>query len=206
MEKKDSEFRRAEIINSCRELYKTNSFKDITIKLISEKTSFSRPSIYNYFETKEEIFLAILKEEYDKWCIDLEEIYNKNEKLTKTEFAEQLAKSIEKRKTLLKLLSMNLYDIEDNSRMDRLIDFKSSYANSINGLKKLLAKFFVDMKDNDINGFMFSFLPLMYGIYPYAIVDPKQKEAMEKANVPFLYNSIYDTAYLGIIKILGEDK
>lgn len=206
MEKKDSEFREQEIINACKELYKTTSFKDITIKLISEKTSFSRPSIYNYFETKEEIFLAIFKEEYDKWCINLEDIYNNNEKLSKKEFAENLAKSIEKRKTLLKLLAMNLYDIEDNSRMEKLIEFKSSYANSINVLKKLLIKFFPDMKENDINGFMFSFLPLMYGIYPYAVVDSKQKEAMEKANAPFLYNNIYDTAYLGIIKILGDDK
>ncbi len=30
-------------------------------------TSLSRPSIYNYFETKEEIFLAILQKEYWSW-------------------------------------------------------------------------------------------------------------------------------------------
>ena len=38
------------------------------------------------------------------------------------------------------------------------------------------------------------------------VVEPRQKEAMEKAEVPFLYNSIYDTAYIGIIKMLGGDK
>ena len=40
--------RRSEIVRACRELYQTMSFKDITIKEISEYTSFSRPSIYNY--------------------------------------------------------------------------------------------------------------------------------------------------------------
>ena len=44
--------RRSEIVRACRELYQTMSFKDITIKEISEYTSFSRPSIYNYFATK----------------------------------------------------------------------------------------------------------------------------------------------------------
>ena len=51
--------RREEIINACEQLYQTMSFKDITIKEIGKVTSFSRPTIYNYFETKEEIFLAL---------------------------------------------------------------------------------------------------------------------------------------------------
>ena len=55
------ENRRNEIINACKKLYETMDFKDITIKEISTATSFSRPSIYNYFETKEEIFLAIFQ-------------------------------------------------------------------------------------------------------------------------------------------------
>ncbi len=48
--------RKEEIINACEELYKTMSFKEITIKEIGNITSFTRTSIYNYFQTKEEIF------------------------------------------------------------------------------------------------------------------------------------------------------
>ena len=54
--------RKEEIINACAALYETMSFKEITIRNNSKKTSFSRPSIYNYFQTKEEIFLALLHE------------------------------------------------------------------------------------------------------------------------------------------------
>ena len=57
--------RREEIINACEKLYRTMRFKEITIKEIGRETSFTRTSIYNYFETKEEIFLALLKREYD---------------------------------------------------------------------------------------------------------------------------------------------
>ena len=45
--------RKEEIIAACRRLYETMSFKDITIKEIGQQTSFTRTSIYNYFETKE---------------------------------------------------------------------------------------------------------------------------------------------------------
>ncbi|MBR6091068.1 MAG: TetR/AcrR family transcriptional regulator, partial [Anaerolineaceae bacterium] len=44
--------RREEIINACEKLYQTMSFKEITLKEIGNETSFSRPAIYNYFQTK----------------------------------------------------------------------------------------------------------------------------------------------------------
>ena len=59
--------RKEEIINACASLYETMSFRDITIRDIGEKTSFTRTSIYNYFQTKEEIFLALLKREHEMW-------------------------------------------------------------------------------------------------------------------------------------------
>ena len=51
--------RKEEIINACEMLYQTLSFKEITLKEIGKVTSFSRPTIYNYYQTKEEIFLAL---------------------------------------------------------------------------------------------------------------------------------------------------
>ncbi|WP_253287604.1 TetR/AcrR family transcriptional regulator [Anaerotignum sp. MSJ-24] len=59
--------RKEEIITACEELYKAMSFKEITIKEIGNATSFTRTSIYNYFQTKEEIFLALLQREYERW-------------------------------------------------------------------------------------------------------------------------------------------
>ena len=203
MTKKMVDIRREEIINACEELYKKENFKDITIKQIGENTSFSRTSIYNYFETKEEIFLALFQREYEKWIDDLNKMYEENDKLTKESFASDLAHTIEKRPTLLKLLAMNLYDMEENSRMEALADFKSAYGNSIKAVKKCLDKFSTTMSKKEKNEFIFSFFPFMYGIYPYTFVTDKQKEAMEKANVPFEYLTIYEIAYKGILKLLG---
>ena len=152
--------------------------------------------------SKEEIFLVILKREYEKWINDLEKIYIKNDKLKKEEFAKQIALSIEKREQLLKLLSMNLYDMEANSRMEQLVDFKKSYGQSLITIKKCLDKFFTNMKEEEKQKFIFSFFPLMYGIYPYTRATDKQIEAMKKAEVPFKFFSIYEIAYESIIKLL----
>ena len=58
-------------MNVCERLYQTKSFKEITLKEIGAETPFSRPTIYNYFETKEEIFLALFEREYWNWTEDL---------------------------------------------------------------------------------------------------------------------------------------
>ena len=202
MEKKPVDVRREEIINACEELYKKENFKDITLKQIGEKTTFSRTSIYNYYQTKEEIFLALFQREYEKWIEDLNKIYEKNERLMIEELANKLAHTIEKRPTLLKLLAMNLYDMEDNSKMEALVEFKQAYGNSIKAVKRCLDKFVTNMNEEEKTNFILSFFPFMYGIYPYAVVTAKQKEAMEKADVPFKKLTIYEIAYMGTLKLL----
>lgn len=203
MTKETTDIRREEIINACEKLYKTNSFKDITIKSIGEETTFSRTSIYNYFQTKEEIFLALLTREYKRWADELETIYEKNSKMDKNTFADKLAKSIEQRRNLLKLISMNMYDMEENSRMEELLRFKKYYALAIRTVRKCVDKFFKGMSEEEKDHFIFSFFPFMYGIYPYVELTDKQKEAMKEADVPHKNYSIYELALIGIKKLLS---
>ena len=115
--------KREEIINACEQLYQTMSFREITLKEIGNITSFSRPTIYNYFETKEEIFLGLFQREYDRWNEDLTAIMGGNEQLTKKELADHIAGSLAGREQLLKLLSMNNYDMEANSLELNVIRF-----------------------------------------------------------------------------------
>ncbi len=203
MPKESVDFRKEEIINACEKLYETNTFKDITMKSIGEETTFSRTSIYNYFQTKEEIFLALLKREYDKWIDALNEIYEQNSKLTKENFAEKLTHTIEKRKKLLKLVSMNMYEIEENSRLEELIAFKKSYGLAVKTVKKCVDKFFKDINEEEKERFIYLFFPFMYGIYPYTELTEKQIEAMKVAKVPTKALSIYEIAYNGILKLLS---
>lgn len=202
MNKDHSDLRKEEIINACEILYDKYHFKDITIKLISEQTTFSRPSIYNYFETKEEIFLALFKREYEKWTKEIKEIIAKNNSLTKEDFAVKLARTVANRERLLKLLSMNMYDLEENSRLERLKDFKESYKEAIEAVKDCLAKFFKELTEQDKDEFVYSFFPFMFGIYPYAVVTEKQKRTMTEVGISYKYHSIYELAYLGIKKLL----
>ena len=196
--------KREEIINACEKLYQTMSFREITLKEIGSITSFSRPTIYNYFETKEEIFLGLFQREYDRWNEDLNDILSGNERLTKKELADRIANSLAGREQLLKLLSMNNYDMEANSRQELLTAFKQSYGRSMHLMCILLEKFCPDMSVTDIQNFLYTFFPFMFGIYPYTAVTEKQKTAMKEAGINYVYQTVYELAYSCLIRLLGS--
>ena len=192
--------RKEEIINACQQLYQTMSFKDITIKEIGNVTSFTRTSIYNYFHTKEEIFLALMQREYEQWAAELLDYAAKRDAVTREDFADFLAHSLEKREQLLKLLAMNHYDMEDNSRTECLVAFKVAYGASLNAMRSCLGKFF---PETDQESFIFVFFPFLFGVYPYAVATEKQLSAMREAQVTFRMHTIYEMIHTCVLQLLG---
>ena len=156
--------RREEIVQACARLYETRSFREITLKEIGAQTTFTRTSIYNYFHTKEEIFLALLQQEHEAWNQDLAALCQSNTTLTAEAFAEALAHTLEKRTCMLKLMSMNLYDLEANSRLENLAAFKREYAATLAALQHCLEVFFPAMTGEDRQAFLYAFFPC-YSIY-----------------------------------------
>lgn len=186
--------RREEIISACAQLYQTMSFKEITLKDIAGATSFTRTSIYNYFQTKEEIFLALMQKEYERWVAALDDLAASYTVMSVEAFSGALAHTLEKRGMLLKLLSMNHFDMEENSRPECLREFKEAYGASIEALRRCLVKFFPGMDAKARQDFLYAFLPFLYGLYPYTTVSGKQRQAMAEAGLDFVYMSVYDMA------------
>ena len=98
---------------------------------------------------------------------------------------------------MLKLLSMNLYDMEANSRMERLVEFKTAYGESSAAVNRCLRKFVPALDEQGRQTFLYAFLPFVYGLYPYTIVTDKQRLAMDKAGM-----STYEMAYTFIRTLL----
>ena len=195
--------RKEEIIEACARLYETMSFKEITIKEIGAATSFTRTSIYNYFETKEEIFLALLQREYELWVDTMNAVMAEKVSMTRDELAQTMARTLTDRPRLLRLLSMNLYDMEANSRPERLAEFKAAYGASLDAVTRMVKKYIPEMDEAEWQQFLYAFFPFIYGIYPYTSVTEKQKAAMAQAGIPYVYQSAYDLTYTCLKKLLN---
>ena len=192
--------RREEIIDACAALYETMSLREITIKLIGARTSFTRTSIYNYFETREEIFLALLRREYEAWTADLDALPAQPDAAA---LADALARTLERRGTMLRLLSMYLYGIGANSRVENLAAFKTVYAASMQAVRRLLARSGPALSGPAAERFLYAFYPFLFGIYPYTTVTPKQQQAMAMAGVEYPRLSVREITRNFVEKLLG---
>ena len=194
--------RREEIINACAALYETMGFREISLKDIAQRTSFTRTSIYNYFQTKEEIFLALLAREHDAWAADMEDMASAHDALSAGAFADAFARALEKRACMLKLMCMNLYDMEGNSRIENLVAFKASYARAMRAIEACLVKFFPQMTEMDRRAFLYAVLPFLFGVYPYTTHTEKQRKAMALAHVPHVSHTVYEITHSLVGRLL----
>ena len=194
--------RKEEIVNVCAVLYETMGFQEITLNEIGKRTSFTRTSIYNYFHTKEEIFLALLQREHEGWIADVQKIFA-GPALDTSAFAEAFAHALEGRECMLKLMSMNLYELEGNSRMENLVAFKVVYARAMQTIAEGLTKFFPQMGESGVQSFLYAFFPFLFGIYPYTTATDKQKTAMELAGVPYIPHTIFEITRALVEKLLS---
>ena len=197
-----TEARKEEIIAACAALYEEKGFKETTIKDIGKAITLTRTGIYIYFETKEEIFLALLGREYDAWVSEMREVMNRETAMARIDVAEVLARTLTNHPRLLRLLSMNLYEMEANSRPERLTEFKKSFGASLEAVDLLLRQYIPEMNEEERGKFVYAFFPFIYGIYPYTSVTEKQKRAMREAGIPYQYRSAYELTFECAKKLL----
>lgn len=197
-----AEARKEEIIAACAALYEEKGFKETTIKDIGKAITLTRTGIYLYFETKEEIFLALLGREYDAWVSEMREIMADKTAMSRDSVAEILARTLTNHPRLLRLLSMNLYEMEANSRPERLTEFKKSFGASLETVDSFLRQYIPEMNGERRRRFVYAFFPFIYGIYPYTSVTEKQMDAMREAGIPYQYQSAFQLTFECAKKLL----
>lgn len=193
-----------QIREACRKLYETMNFKEITLQDISKEAKLSRPAIYNYFASKEEIFLSLFNKEYELWGQDLQQLLDEHETMTVDEFARAVGKSLVPRKMMLKIQCMNLYEIEENSRPERLVCLKKTIKHVMLTLRDCLRKFFPAMSEENRELFQYTFFPFLYGVYPYVYPTQQQMDAMREACLPIRILSVEEVTYQCIRRLLRE--
>ena len=82
-----------------------------------------------------------MQKEYWSWVEALNREIEEHETMSKDMVAEVIARTLCDHPQILKIVSMNHYDMEANSRVERLIEFKKSYGATLKAVDRLLIKF-----------------------------------------------------------------
>lgn len=115
-------------------LFMTREFHLISMGDIAREVGFTRPNLYRYFTTKEEIFLAILESDLAVWIGELErEILpvatpDREWETAIFEFARWWVAHLTAQPRLPRLLALMSFSLDDNAGEQRLKEFKLGLA------------------------------------------------------------------------------
>jgi AcrR family transcriptional regulator len=196
--------RQGEIIKACDLLYSTLEYEDINLKAISEITTFSRPTIYNYYHTKEEILLDLLKQEYLSWNSELCEYFDQYTHLTQEEYCNFLSISLSAREKLMKLLSFHYTIIEKNCSLEKLIVFKKEIQPVFVTIRESVIKYFKGSSEEDIDNFSFLFISMIHGLYPLTHLTSNQMAAMNAIHVQYSVPDFKEKCYKGLLLLTSK--
>jgi AcrR family transcriptional regulator len=101
------------------------SFAAFTMAALAKQAGLAKGTLYLYFRTKEELFLALLENGFDAWFDVLDARLDAGGgELTAEEAAELVVRSIRGRETLARLLSILPTIVEHNVDYDAALRFK----------------------------------------------------------------------------------
>lgn len=192
---KQIEQRRQEIIQSVNVMFDTMDYQDISMKSISERISIARSSLYCYYESKEEIMLDIMKNDYIDFMNQLIKVFN-----SPTDDVELLASNVASvylsHIRLLRIISVYLTDIEDHVSLEKLIAFKRDFVPLMKELLVSIKKALPQLNEKEDEEIFNSLLMLTHGLYPMISPHEKQVKAMKEVGMkvnedPFAYAKNY---------------
>ena len=174
--------RQEEIINACYSLYSNGKYDDITFGKISEMTSISRPSIYNYYITREEILLDVLEKEYFKWYENLKKNFDENIRLNKKDLCNLLTNSFDEFDIFLRLLSIQYSIIEKNCSFEKLTQFKMNTQEIFKLLESTVGKTFPRSSLESRSTFVLMIFSAIGNFYEMCNPNETSLKAMKIAN------------------------
>ena len=118
-------FRREEILNAAKALFAELDYEEISLNGIAREAGFSKPNVYRYFATREEIFLAIYEEEQGKF---VQSFISRLKRIRAKEPVDAIARAwvdvALDHRAWLELLPQAAMSMERNSSVAQIVEFK----------------------------------------------------------------------------------
>lgn len=164
-------------------LFDTEQFQEIDLTRIAKETSFTRGNLYKYISSKEEIYLLVIEDEMYDYAQDLKNTFISDRTRDIKDFAEEWAKTTNRHKRMLKLLSMLATIIEQNVTMEKLVHFKQQLSVILSKISVIVKIAFPSWNEATLSQFIQMQTYYATGLFPAVTPSPLQREAHEKADI-----------------------
>lgn len=116
--------REAAILDAARTLGRVRGVRDVTLTDIAAAVGMHKSALLRYFETREQIFLALTAEGWREWSAALRADLGRRERATSAEVAAVLAGTLAARPMFCDLLAQAPLNLERNVSIESVRSFK----------------------------------------------------------------------------------
>jgi AcrR family transcriptional regulator len=120
--------RREHLLNTARALWTNGTFSSITMNQVASQAKLAKGTTYLYFQSKEELLLALLGQELEQWFDHLDGELEQTLTHTPRSLAHLIAESLQSRQELIRLLSIQGGILEQNVSETAARNFKTQLA------------------------------------------------------------------------------
>lgn len=167
-----------DILQRTAELFLVQEYADITLTSVAKDLHISRPAIYNYFPSKEELFLALLKREYLTCEQKMKETFT--DSLPTKTFCRTLVQVFYRQPLFVKLLSLHTAALEDKCGYEIMSQFKRDTLPFFKTQFAIIRKQYSGTKEENCWQFLQQLTTLSQTFYQYANLPQDQIDLMRE--------------------------
>lgn len=186
------------IMDVAEELFAELPYHEINMGLIAKELGWARSNLYKYAATQEEIFLALHNRANQSFIEDAIDTIG-NSACSNREFAQKWAEAMARHADYLRYQDILIAIIESNTSLERLVEFKRSFAEMIAPVVELLQK---QTGCNPAQAYNL-YLQLIYqapNLYNHYHCAERTAEAMRLAGIPPITGTFED-AYSSFVEM-----
>ncbi|MFI3226236.1 MAG: TetR family transcriptional regulator [Clostridia bacterium] len=197
-------FRKQEIINCAVKIYDESGYEGMNFSRISEITNFTRPTIYKYFATKEEIMLSLVLKYTDELIAYVDKEIQILEEISNESISNILTRAIQIVPNFMNCYSILYSVLEKNVSLDALVEFKKEWRARQITLRTHLTQLFPTLNDDEIHEFLVKYFSYASGLYPMCNKTQIQRDALRKAGIPDIQISFSNYFEPILLKLLED--
>lgn len=176
--------RREAILAAAKRLFAQRSYDEVSLNGIAREAEMSKPNIYRYFSSREEIFLQIFAEERDRFLdaigagLKSVDATRAVDEITRLWVEEALA-----HEDLMTLLPQLGASLEKNSSLEQLVPFKRTGFQRMGELAMSHHQLYPSLSPQQWGEVITGSIALLAGLWPLCNVSDTVEEAMRHPDV-----------------------
>lgn len=174
------EQRRQDILHAAAMLMAKQGFDQVSLNGIARKVGVAKSNVYRYFESKEHIFLQLLKQDWEAWQQHLQ---GKIDPLAGSNdieaLAELLAQSLAEFPRMCELMSVLASVLEQNLSEQALLEFKLESMQLAVGIVAQIHRVLPTVKQEKLLLLTETLIALVAGLWPLGNPSPLVQKVME---------------------------